>query len=88
MPENALHCGKGVDSFNTQAIGNLLWSYAKQAQLADETITRVDGVESSSNGRQFVMSTMSLDVGETLIKRLFNACAETLLTKFGMVFVI
>lgn len=78
-----LHCGKGLDTFTPQGCGNLVYSYGKQAQLAAETVKRVDGISSASTGRLFVYSTICVDVGESLIKRLFNCCAETDIAKFG-----
>jgi len=83
VPEGQLHCGAGLDAFTPQGIGNLLWSYGKQAQLAAETVNRVDGISSYSSGRLFVFSTIATDIGESLVKRLFNCCVETDLTKFG-----
>lgn len=84
VPEGQLHCGRGLDDFTQQGIGNLVWSYAKQAQLAAETMNRVDGLSSISSGRLLVFTTVCLDIGESLVKRLFNCCAETDLAKFGM----
>lgn len=66
---------RGLSSFSPQGLGNLAWSYAKQAQLAEGGA----GSESviSSTGRMAVYETVSLDVGEDLIKRLFTRIAET-----------
>lgn len=83
VPAGQLHCGKGLDTFTPQGVGNLLWSYGKQALLASETVNRVDGISSVSTGRLFIFSTVCMDVGETLIKRLFNCGAEVDLVKFG-----
>ncbi len=84
VPDGQIHCGRGLDDFTPQGIGNLVWSYAKQAQLAVETVNRVEGLSSLSSGRLFVFTTICLDIGESLVKRLFNCCAETDLAKFGM----
>lgn len=64
---------RGLSSFSPQGLGNLAWSYAKQAQLAE------GGSESliSSTGRLAVYETVSLDIGEELIRRLFTRIAET-----------
>lgn len=64
---------RGLSSFSPQGLGNLAWSYAKQAQLVQ------GGSESliSSTGRLAVYETISLDVGEDLIRRLFTRIAET-----------
>jgi len=83
VPPGQLHCGKGLDTFTPQGIGNLLWSYGKQAQLAAETVNRVNGMPGFSTGRLFVSSTICLDIAESLVKRLFNCGAETELAKFG-----
>jgi hypothetical protein len=82
VPDGQIHCGRGLDDFTPQGIGNLVWSYAKQAQLAVETVNRVEGLSSLSSGRLFVFTTICLDIGESLVKRLFNCCAETDLAKF------
>ena len=83
VPDGRLYCGRGLDEFSPQGIGNLAWSYAKQAQLAVETINRVEGLTSDTSGRLFIFSTICIDVGETLIKRLFNACAEADIVNHG-----
>jgi len=66
------HTGRGMDSFSSQGLGNLAWSYAKQAQLATEVS---DGMIEST-GRLAVYETSWRDVGEPLIKRLFSKIAE------------
>lgn len=83
VPDGHIHCGQGLDHFSQQGIGNLVWSYGKQAQLAAETVNRVDGVSTASSGKLFVFITICMDIGESLIKRLFNCCAETDLAKFS-----
>ena len=69
VPEGQIHCGRGMKEFSPQGIGNLMWSYAKQAQLSE-------GSNPDINGRLAIYCTISVDVGETLIKRLANCAAE------------
>ena len=71
--------GRGFNGFSTQGLGNLAWSYAKQAQLAE------GGSESllGSTGRLAVYETSSLDIGESLIRRLFSRIAEAALDTPG-----
>ena len=64
--------GRGLDLFSPQGLGNLAWSYAKQAQLAETVSESLIG----SSGRLAVYETSCLDVGETLINRLFQRLAE------------
>ena len=61
--------GRGFSEFSTQGIGNLSWSYAKQAQLA---VDRQGG-----SGRLAVYGTSCVDIGENLMKRLFIQLAES-----------
>jgi hypothetical protein len=70
---------RGLSSFSPQGLGNLAWSFAKQAQLVE------GGSESliTSTGRLAVYETISLDVGEDLIQRLFKNIAETSMTNNG-----
>ena len=56
-------------------LGNLAWSYAKQAILAEAVMESVI----SSTGRLAVYETMCLDVGESLIHRLFTNIATSAL---------
>lgn len=83
VPEGQIHIGRGLDEFSPQGIGNLAWSYAKQAQLAGEAADRIanDKKDSNRSGRLAVHTTICLDVGENLVKRLFNSIAETDLRK-------
>ena len=79
--------GRGLSSFSPQGLGNLAWSFAKQAQLAE------GGSESliSSTGRLAVYEAISLDVGDDLIRRLFTRIAETSMnnpSKFILVFYV
>jgi len=61
--------GRGLDSISPQGLGNLVWSYAKQGQIAAD-------VSVNTNGRLAVYESILLDVGETLLNRLFLAIAE------------
>jgi hypothetical protein len=64
--------GRGLDGFSPQGLGNLAWSYAKQAQLADA----VSESNIGTTGRLAVFETSCLDIGESLINRLFRRIAE------------
>lgn len=70
VPVGQLHCGRGMQDFSPQGMGNLLWSYAKQAQLSE-------GANPDINGRLAIYCRISVDVGEMLIKRLTNCAADT-----------
>ena len=61
-----------MDGFSPQGLGNLAWSYAKQAQLAAD----VNNSKIGSTGRLAVYETICLDVGENLSHRLFAGIAE------------
>ena len=76
VPAGKLHCGRGLDEFSSQGIGNLVWSYARQAQLSENT-------KNKDNGRMGMYISISRDVGEQLMKRLCNCCAEHNLRKYG-----
>lgn len=65
--------GRGLDSFSPQGLGNLAWSYAKQAQLSAAASDSTIG----TTGRLAIYETICLDVGETLIQRLFTEIAKT-----------
>jgi hypothetical protein len=67
------------DQNRYSGLGNLAWSYAKQAQLADAVQESVIG----SSGRLAVYETIFLDVGETLINRLFTNIATSALQNDG-----
>lgn len=62
-----------MDGFSPQGLGNLAWSYAKQAQLAAD----VNNSNIGSTGRLAVYETICLDVGENLSHRLFARIAES-----------
>lgn len=63
---------RGLNGFSPQGVGNLAWSFAKQAQLADA----VSGSVIQTSGRLAIYETSCLDIGETLINRLFRKIAE------------
>ncbi len=75
---------RGLNLFSPQGLGNLAWSYAKQAQLAG------GGSESlvSTTGRLAVYETISLDVGEDLVRKLFFRIGETALHKYDSEFMV
>merc|ERR1711935_467367 len=57
--------GRGLSSFSSQGLGNLLWCYAKQAQLSLEVIEALgDDVNLVTTGRLAVYETSCLDNGE------------------------
>jgi len=64
---------RGLSSFSPQGLGNLAWSYAKQGQLAEGGSESLIG----STGRLAVYETISRDLGDELIRRLFTRIAET-----------
>ena len=65
--------GRGMDAFSPQGLGNLAWSYAKQAQLS----AAVNDSTIGTTGRLAIYETICLDVGESLIQRLFTEIANT-----------
>lgn len=70
---------RGLEGFTPQGLGNLAWSYARQAQLADAatSLLKQQGIFTSiSNGRLAVYETSCIDVGEGLINLLFKKIAE------------
>jgi hypothetical protein len=70
---------RGLHTFTPQGIGNLAWSYAKQAGAATEMLTGDDAngeKSNSSNGRLAVYETSCLDLGEALVTHLFSSIAE------------
>ena len=72
------NCGR-LDEFSPQGLGNLCWAYARQAQLAAETSSRLKGSSTlaNANGRLAVYTTSYFDIGELLLQRFFAAIAET-----------
>lgn len=77
--EGETHCGRGFHGFSSQAIANILWAYAKQAQLAEEYSTK------SFSGRMAVYCATSTDYGDLLIKRLINAAFAADLDMYGKI---
>lgn len=71
--------GRGLDEFSPQGLGNMAWAFARQAQLAAGVSERLKDESNlaNSNGRLAVYTTSYIDVGETLIQRLFATIAET-----------
>ncbi len=75
--------GRGMSGFSPQGLGNLAWSYAKQAQLGAD----VNGSKVGSTGRLAVYETSCLDIGESLIQRLFAGIAEGAMSgKYGIIY--
>ena len=75
---------RGLERFQPQGIGNLVYAYARQALLAADSNQNTASSSSSSsnngsssNGRLAVYETSCLDVGESLINRLFTCVANT-----------
>ena len=77
VPDGNLHCGRGLDEFSSQGVGNLLWSFARQGQISLE-LPILKG-----RGRMGIFVTMQRDVGEPLLKRLCNCCVEHVLEKYA-----
>ena len=81
---------RGLQTFTPQGLGNLAWSFAKQATISVEIFLTPDEPESNgningNNGRLAVYETSCLDLGETLVTRLFASIAEAcLLNKAGL----
>jgi hypothetical protein len=78
VAEGELHCGRGFSEFSSQGKGNLIWSFAKQAQLSEES-----SVDTGVTGRLAVYCVSSIDIGEGLIKRLANALAGATMESLG-----
>jgi len=77
MPEHPnIHCGRGLDEFSSRIMASLLWTFAKQAQLAAEYNY------AHFSGRMAVYCASSIDIGDTLIKRLVNAALVAGLENF------
>jgi hypothetical protein len=70
--------GRGLDEFPPQGIGNTAWSFAKQAQLAEDVIRRYAGQTTSSHttGRLAVYTASFIDIGEELLQSLFRGIAD------------
>jgi hypothetical protein len=76
---------RGMDDFSPQGLGNTAWAYARQAQLVESVIERIDLAARvlSATGKMAVCATSFFDIGETLVKRLFGAIAEADLRVHG-----
>ena len=72
--DNSNNTGRGLKGFSPQGLGNLAWSFAKQAQLAD--VINDDMKSIGSNGRLAIYETSCLDVGESRINLFFSRIAE------------
>jgi hypothetical protein len=72
---------RGFDDFSAQGLGNMALSYARHSQLAADVGDRLKASSAlaASNGRLAVYTTSYLDVGETLLHRLFNELADAYL---------
>ncbi len=72
---------RGFGDFSAQGLGNMALSYARHAQLAADVGDRLKASSAlaASNGRLAVYTTSYLDVGETLLHRLFNELADAYL---------
>jgi len=70
--------GRGLEGFSSQGMGNLAWAYAKQARLAAEMSSHRndDMMIGKMTGRLAYYSASFIDVGESLIQKLFYAIAE------------
>jgi len=76
-----------LEEFSSQGIANLVWSFARQAQLSGEqpltqgnNDTEGNNISPISNGRLAVYKKMCGDVGEDLVHRLFTGVAETIVS--------
>ncbi|GKY96336.1 hypothetical protein MPSEU_000593300 [Mayamaea pseudoterrestris] len=75
--------GRGINDFSTQGLANLVWAFARQAQLAEDVSTRQPASRlASGNGRLVVYTTSYLDIGEKLMQKLFKTVADATLTNF------
>eukprot|EP00980_Cylindrotheca_fusiformis_P003988 scaffold874_cov126-Cylindrotheca_fusiformis.AAC.21 len=70
--------GRGVEGFSSQGMGNLAWSYARQAQLGAEVMQRRARAITiyPVSGRLAHYTVSFIDVGESLLQKLFYAIAE------------
>lgn len=83
--DDAKITGRGLEGFSPQSIGNLAWAYARQAQLASNmSIRRKDDMLiAAMTGRLAQYSISFVDLGESLLQKLFYAIAETDLNAYG-----
>ena len=77
--------GRGLDEFSPQGLGNLAWAYARQAQLGSETMQKREGqtLVAFTSGRLAHYNTIFIDVGESLLQKLFFGIAEANLRVHG-----
>lgn len=70
--------GRGLEGFSQQGIGNLAWAFARQAQLGAEVMSRRerDTTIGMVSGRLAHYAVSYIDVGESLLQKLFYAIAE------------
>jgi len=73
--EDTSEQGRGLGGFSPQGLGNLAWSFAKQAQLSS-SVTGGARLHVGTSGRQAVYETSCLDFGEKQVNRLFARIAE------------
>lgn len=89
LPEvQDVHNFRGLSEFSPQGLGNLAWSFAKQAthyvEIPNDTETNGYNVN-GSNGRLAVYETSCLDLGEGLVTKLYASIAEVcMLSKSGL----
>jgi hypothetical protein len=71
----------GLDDFLPKEMGNLACAVARQAQLGETTVSRLNGVLNlvSDKGRMAVYATCCNDIDNALLHRLFATLAETIL---------
>lgn len=71
--------GRGLEGFSQQGIGNLAWSFARQAQLGDQCVSRNEGsaMINMVSGRLAHYTVSYIDIGEGLLHKLFYGIAET-----------
>ena len=77
--EDGFATRRGLSDFSPQALGNMAWAFARQAQLAEEVVERYKSksVTPLTGGRLASKSAICLDIGEGLIHKLFSEIAET-----------
>lgn len=73
--EDGVTDARSLDEFSPQGLGNTAWAYARQAQLSENVIDRLN--LNGGNGRLVVYKTIYFDIGEELLQKLFGSIAET-----------
>ena len=83
--DDGMITGRGLEGFSPQAIANLAWAYARQAQLASDMSIRrnADMLMAPMTGRLAHYSASFVDVGESQLQKLFYAIAEADLKVHG-----